>query len=127
MFHDTKAFSGFAVKDLDQARTFYHDTLGLDVRDDPMGMLGLHLGSGAEIMVYPKPDHQPATYTILNFPVEDVEKAVDELAARGVSFERYDQPGLKTDDRGVFRGPGFRACWVRDPDGNTLAITETSG
>src|SRR5688500_8261237 len=105
MLKESHAFSGFAVDDLGRARDFYHQTLGLEVSDE-MGMLQLHLGGGAAVLVYPKPDHVPATYTVLNFPVDDVEKAVDELTRAGVHFEHYDRPDLKTDAKGICRDSG---------------------
>jgi len=120
MFRDTHAFSSFAVPDLDAARSFYGDTLGLDVSDGPMGVLALELEGGRTILVYPKPDFTPATYTILNFPVEDVDAAVDELTARGVEFERYE--GFGQDERGIARGNGPDIAWFKDPAGNVLAV-----
>jgi catechol 2,3-dioxygenase-like lactoylglutathione lyase family enzyme len=119
MFGDSKAFSGFAVPDLDQARAFYGDTLGLQTSEDH-GLLTLHLAGDRQVVVYPKPDHTPATYTILNFPVDDVEAAVDELASRGVRFERYD--GMDQDDKGISRGQGPDIAWFRDPAGNILSV-----
>jgi catechol 2,3-dioxygenase-like lactoylglutathione lyase family enzyme len=119
---DSAAFSGFAVPDVQAARQFYADTLGLRVEvDDAMGgMLTLHLGGGTNVLVYPKPDHVPATYTVLNFPVDDVEKAVDELTARGVRFERYD--GFDQDEKGIARGQGPDIAWFTDPAGNVMAV-----
>jgi catechol 2,3-dioxygenase-like lactoylglutathione lyase family enzyme len=119
---DSAAFSGFAVPDVEAAHRFYADTLGLrvDVDQEMGGMLTLHLGGGGDVLVYPKPDHVPATYTVLNFPVEDVEKAVDELAARGVRFERYD--GFEQDDKGIARGQGPDIAWFTDPAGNVLSV-----
>jgi catechol 2,3-dioxygenase-like lactoylglutathione lyase family enzyme len=124
MLKDSKAFSGFSVDDLEAARGFYGDTLGLDVTvvDESMGLLSINLASGATVMVYAKPGHQPATFTVLNFPVADVEKAVDDLAAAGVSFERYD--GFDQDDRGISRGPGPLIAWFTDPAGNVLSVLE---
>jgi predicted enzyme related to lactoylglutathione lyase len=125
MFKDSKAFSGFAVKDLEAAKTFYGETLGVEVSDEPMGTIGLHLGSGATVFVYPKEDHVPATYTILNFPVTDVEKAVDELVAAGVKMEHYDSPGIKTDAKGIARGGGGPTiAWFTDPSGNILSVLD---
>jgi catechol 2,3-dioxygenase-like lactoylglutathione lyase family enzyme len=124
VFTDSQAFSGFSVDDIDRARTFYRDTLGLDVSDNSMGFLNIHLPTGGEILVYPKPDHVPATFTILNFPVADIDAAVDALNARGVVTKIYDD-GF-TDDRGISRptdpqfGPPI--CWFRDPAGNVLAV-----
>jgi catechol 2,3-dioxygenase-like lactoylglutathione lyase family enzyme len=125
MFRDTKAFSGFAVDDLDRAKEFYGETLGLNVSEQN-GLLELRLGSGAVVLVYPKPDHEPATYTILNFPVDDVERAVDELTGQGVRFEIYDEPDLKTDERGIASAIGPRIAWFRDPAGNILSVLEES-
>jgi predicted enzyme related to lactoylglutathione lyase len=122
VFKDSKAFSGFAVKELDAAKVFYGDTLGLDVKDQPMGTLGIGLGSGATVMVYHKPDFVPATYTILNFPVADVEAAVDRLTAAGVQMQRY--PGLDQDAKGISRGEGPTIAWFTDPSGNILAVLD---
>jgi catechol 2,3-dioxygenase-like lactoylglutathione lyase family enzyme len=122
MFGDTKAFSGFAVDDVDQARRFYADTLGIRVTEEH-GLLTLHLAGGDRpTLAYPKPGHTPADYTILNFPVDDIEAAVDALTARGVRFERYD--GFEQDERGVFRGGGPLIAWFRDPAGNVLSVLE---
>jgi predicted enzyme related to lactoylglutathione lyase len=120
MFANTPAFSGFAVDDIDAARTFYGETLGLDVKDGPMGVLNVELAGGRPTMIYPKPDFTPATYTILNFPVEDVDAAVDELAARGVQMERYE--GFEQDDKGIARGQGPDIAWFKDPAGNILSV-----
>lgn len=121
MFGDTKAFSGFAVDDLRKAKEFYGGTLGLRVTEEN-GMLQLHITGGTDILVYPKPEHTPATFTVLNFPVDDIDKAVDELAARGVSFERYE--GMEADERGVFRGGGPYIAWFKDPAGNILSVLQ---
>jgi catechol 2,3-dioxygenase-like lactoylglutathione lyase family enzyme len=123
MFRDSRAFSGFAVKDLDTAKAFYGTTLGLEIEDHPMGTIGLHLGSGATVMVYPKPDHVPASYTILNFPVTDVEAAVDGLIAAGVRMERYE--GFEQDAKGIARDErGPTIAWFTDPSGNILAVLD---
>jgi catechol 2,3-dioxygenase-like lactoylglutathione lyase family enzyme len=124
MFKDTKAFSGFSVKDVPQARTFYGDTLGLEVKDGKMGILELHIAGGNRIIVYPKKDHVPATFTILNFPVKDVEKTVDALAAKGIAFEQYHSNGLDTDEKGIFRKGGPLIAWFKDPSGNILSVIE---
>jgi predicted enzyme related to lactoylglutathione lyase len=122
MFKDTKAFSGFSVDDIPKAKTFYGDTLGLAVSEEN-GMLQLHLAGGGEIIVYPKPNHAPASFTILNFAVDDIETAADELAERGVSFERYD--GMDADERGIHRaGPGPAIAWFTDPAGNILSVLQ---
>jgi catechol 2,3-dioxygenase-like lactoylglutathione lyase family enzyme len=123
MLKDVQAFSGFSVDDIPAAREFYGTTLGLEV-SDVEDMLDITLGSGAHVLIYPKPSHEPATYTVLNFPVGDVDSAVDDLTSRGVAFERYDEPDLKTDEKGVFRGPGPTIAWFRDPAGNILAVLE---
>ena len=122
MFADTKAFSGFSVDDLAAARTFYADTLGLDVTvlSEEMGLLQLNLAGGGTVMAYAKEGHQPASFTILNFPVTDVEAAVDELTGKGVSFERYD--GFDQDEKGIARGQGPDIAWFTDPAGNILAV-----
>jgi catechol 2,3-dioxygenase-like lactoylglutathione lyase family enzyme len=124
MLKDSKAFSGFSVDDFETARAFYADTLGLDVTvyDESMGLLSLDLTGGGTVMIYAKDTHQPATYTVLNFPVADVEKAVDELTAKGVSFERYD--GFDQDERGISRGPGPLIAWFADPAGNLLSVLQ---
>jgi catechol 2,3-dioxygenase-like lactoylglutathione lyase family enzyme len=121
MFADSKAFSGFAVADLQKARQFYAETLGLRT-SERYGLMTLHLAGGRDTLVYPKPDHIPATYTILNFPVDDIEAAVDELARRGVQFERY--PGGTQDEKGIHRGEGPYIAWFRDPAGNILSVLQ---
>jgi catechol 2,3-dioxygenase-like lactoylglutathione lyase family enzyme len=124
MLKDTKAFSGFSVDDFEAARAFYAGTLGLDVTvyDESMGLLSLDLTGGGTVMIYAKDTHQPATYTVLNFPVADVEKAVDELTAKGVSFERY--ADFDQDERGISRGPGPLIAWFTDPAGNVLSVLQ---
>lgn len=124
MFGDTKAFSGFAVDDLAKARAFYEGTLGVRVTEQG-GLLTLHLAGGDRpTLVYPKGDHAPATYTILNFPVEDVDAAVDALVERGVEMERY--PGTDQDERGISRDPnGPRIAWFTDPAGNILSVLQS--
>ena len=122
MFSNTHAFSGFAVDDIDEAKRFYGETLGLKVTDGPMGVLTLELAGDRPTMIYPKPDFTPATYTILNFLVDDIEKAVDELSARGVSFERYE--GFEQDEKGIFRGEGPTIAWFTDAAGNILAVIQ---
>jgi catechol 2,3-dioxygenase-like lactoylglutathione lyase family enzyme len=123
MFRDARAFSGFAVPDTAAAKGFYGGTLGLEVTEED-GILTLHVAGGRPILVYPKPDHEPATYTILNFPVADVDAAVDRLVAAGVRFEVYDREDLRTDERGVLRGAGPTIAWFRDPAGNILSVIE---
>jgi catechol 2,3-dioxygenase-like lactoylglutathione lyase family enzyme len=124
MLKESKAFSGFSVDDTRKAKEFYGQTLGLKVTDSEENTVELHLGSGASVLIYPKPNHTPATFTILNFPVDNVDKAVDELTKRGVRFEIYDLPGLKTDQRGIFRGEGPTIAWFKDPAGNILSVLE---
>jgi catechol 2,3-dioxygenase-like lactoylglutathione lyase family enzyme len=123
MLANSEAFSGFAAPDLAQAKQFYGETLGLNVSGQPEeGALTLELAGGRNVLVYIKPDHAPATYTILNFPVGDVEGTVDALAARGVEFEKYE--GFEQDEKGILRGQGPLIAWFRDPAGNILSIIE---
>ena len=124
MLTDSPAFSGFSVDDLEAARRFYEETLGLRISDVPEmeGLIRLHLGSGADVLVYAKPGHAPATYTVLNFPVPDVEKAVDELSARGVRFEHYEDP--PTDEKGIMRAGGPLIAWFTDPAGNVFSVIQ---
>ena len=123
MFEKTHAFSGFSVDDVNKAKDFYGKTLGLKV-DEEHGMLTLHVAGGTNILVYPKENHTPATFTILNFPVDDVERAVDDLTKRGVRFERYDEASLKTDAKGIMRGNGPDIAWFKDPAGNILSVIQ---
>ena len=122
MLKDSKAFSGFSVDDIAKAKAFYGDTLGLDVSEEH-GMLDLRLAGGTEVLIYPKPNHEPATYTILNFPVDDIEQTVDRLSERGVRFEQYEGE-IETDERGIFRGEGPLIAWFKDPAGNILSVLE---
>jgi predicted enzyme related to lactoylglutathione lyase len=126
MFKDTEPFSSFAVDDIEQARQFYGETLGIDAEAfaEPTGLLALHHPGGRDTMVYVKPDFVPATYTVLNFPVDDVEAAVDALTERGVSFERYE--GFDQDEKGISRGDGPDIAWFKDPAGNILAVMKQS-
>jgi catechol 2,3-dioxygenase-like lactoylglutathione lyase family enzyme len=122
MFGQTKAFSGFSVDDVAAAKAFYGETLGLEVTE-AYGLLRLHLAGGTEVLAYPKGEqHAPATFTILNFQVEDIDAAVDELTRRGVVFQRY--PGLEADEKGVFRGGGPFIAWFTDPAGNILSVLQ---
>jgi len=125
MFRNTPAFSGFSVNDVRKAKDFYGNTLEMDVSEVPemRDLLELRVAGGARILIYPKADHQPASFTILNFPVPDIEKAVDELARRGVRFERYGEP-IKTDAKGIFRGGGPLIAWFKDPAGNVLSVLQ---
>jgi len=119
MFEHTKAFSGFSVDDVDAAKRFYGETLGVQVSENDAG-LTLDLAGDRPTLIYPKDDHEPASFTILNFPVDDIEAAVDELVARGVEFERYE--GFDQDERGIMRGGGPLIAWFRDPAGNILSV-----
>ena len=125
MFKDTKAFSGFSVNDVQKAKEFYGQTLGLDV-SEAHGLLTLHIAGGTKILMYPKENHTPATFTILNFPVDNIEQAVDELARKGVHFESYNTGDLVTDEKGIFRGQGPKIAWFKDPAGNLLSVLEES-
>jgi catechol 2,3-dioxygenase-like lactoylglutathione lyase family enzyme len=124
MFENTKAYSGFAVDDLQKAQEFYGETLGLKttVLDEENGLMSLELAGDRPTLVYRKPDFTPATYTILNFPVDDIDEAVDGLAARGVRFERYD--AFEQDEKGIARGNGPQIAWFKDPAGNVLSVLQ---
>ena len=123
MLTDSPAFSGFSVNDLEAARRFYEDSLGLRTSDLAMdGLLRLELGGGGYVLVYAKIDHTPATFTVLNFPVPDVEKAVDDLSARGVRFEHYENP--PTDEKGIMRAGGPLIAWFTDPAGNVFSVMQ---
>jgi catechol 2,3-dioxygenase-like lactoylglutathione lyase family enzyme len=125
LLKDSHAFSGFAVKDLAEAKAFYSETLGLKVTSGSMGVLKLHLAGGNNVLVYPKSNHVPATYTVLNFPVDSVDQAVDTLSAHGVRFEHYDMPTLKADAKGICRGSGGPViAWFKDPSGNIFSVLE---
>src|SRR5262249_18309071 len=126
MLKDSKAFSGFSANDIPKVKEFYGRTLGLDVSESH-GVLTLRLAAGNNVLIYPKPNHVPATFTVLNFPVEDVDRAVDELTKRGVRFEQYDLPNLKTDKKGIMRGNGPAIAWLKDPAGNILSVIEKAG
>ena len=122
MFGTTKAFSGFSVNDIPAAAAFYRDKLGLTV-EEQNGMLTLRLGSGGTVLVYPKENHVPATYTVLNFPVDDIDSTVDELTAKGMQFERYE--GMPADGKGIMRaGHGPDIAWFRDPAGNVISVLQ---
>lgn len=122
MFTPVQGFSSFSVDDIDAARAFYSEKLGLTVTDDDMGIIRIGLPGGAEVMAYPKPDHTPASFTILNLVVTDVDAAVDELNGRGVQTKIYDNPDLPTDDKGIMRDNGPAIAWFRDPAGNVLSV-----
>jgi len=126
MFNTSKAFSSFSVNDIAKAKDFYGKTLGLEVSSGPEGTLVLELSDSTKALMYPKPNHQPASFTVLNFPVDSVDKAVDDLSKRGVRFEIYNEPNLKTDQRGISRGNGPTIAWFKDPAGNILSVLEAA-
>ena len=121
MLNASHAFSGFSTNDIAAARAFYADTLGVDVSEEN-GMLTLRLAGGGRVLIYPKPNHEPATFTVLNFPVDDIEATVDRLIAAGVAFERY--LGANQDERGINRDQGPAIAWFQDPAGNILSVLE---
>ena len=124
MFKDVKAFSSFSVNDLEKAKNFYNKTLGIEISEGMMGILTLHLSGGGEVIIYPKPNHEPATFTVLNFPVPDVEKAVDKLISLGIAFEQYGGD-IKTNEKGIASGGGGpKIAWFKDPAGNILSVLE---
>jgi catechol 2,3-dioxygenase-like lactoylglutathione lyase family enzyme len=129
MFKDSKAFSSFSVRDLQKAKEFYGERLGLEVTEMPEG-LQLRLARGHAIFLYPKPNHEPASFTVLNFSVNDIDAAVAELKSLGIKLEHYDQGDIKTDEKGIFRSTGPRSgptiAWFKDPDGNILSVLEDS-
>ncbi len=125
MLKNSKAFSGFSANDIAKEKEFYAGTLGLNV-SEAHGILTLRLAGGHNVIIYPKPNHVPATFTVLNFPVDDVDLAVDELKKRGVRFEQYNLPDLKTDEKGIMRGNGPTIAWFKDPAGNILSVIEES-
>jgi catechol 2,3-dioxygenase-like lactoylglutathione lyase family enzyme len=124
MLEESKAFSGFSVNDVQKAKAFYGGTLGLEVSEEN-GILTLHLAGDTPVIIYPKEHHTPASFTVLNFPVDDVDKTVDELTKRGVRFEIYSDPDIKTDAKGIHRNPGPTIAWFKDPAGNVLSVLES--
>jgi predicted enzyme related to lactoylglutathione lyase len=126
VLRDAPAFASFSVDDLQQAKKFYGQTLGLNVSEEQDMGLNLRMAGGTQVFIYPKPNHEPATFTVLNFPVGDLEETMDGLSKRGVRFETYDQPDLKTDEKGVAKGPGPgpKIAWFKDPAGNVLSVLE---
>ena len=122
MLEKSKGFSGFSVDDIQKAKTFYQNTLGLTVKDNPMGLIELHIEGSNTILVYPKPNHTPATFTILNFPVSDIEKTVAALTEKGVVFEQY--PALNTNEKGISHNEGPLIAWFKDPAGNILSVIQ---
>ncbi len=124
MLTNSKAFSSFSVNDLQKAKSFYHEILGLTVADNPMGIIELHLEGGNKILVYPKPNHIPATFTVLNFPVNNIEDSVNGLIRKGVSFEQYNDE-IQTDEKGISRANGGPLiAWFKDPAGNIFSLIE---
>lgn len=124
MFKNTKAFSSFSVDNLDSAKSFYTQTLGLDVKEQ-YGGLSVNIAGSSPLMVYQKDDHKPATFTVLNFPVDDIQRSVDELTSKGVTFEQYDTPDIKTDEKGISKwenGPSM--AWFKDPAGNVFGLMQ---
>ena len=117
-----KSFSSFSVNDLNKAKDFYSQTLGLDVSETPEG-LELRTGDST-VFLYPKPNHTPASFTVLNFKVNDIDEAIEELASQGINLEHYNLPDMKTDTRGIFRAPDHQICWFKDPAGNILSVIE---
>ena len=125
MLKHSKAFSGFSVDDISKAKKFYGETLGLEVKDNPMGLIELIIEGGSHIIIYPKPNHVAATFTVLNFPVANIDEAADELTTKGITFEQYNEP-IKTDEKGICRsdGKGPDIAWFKDPAGNILSVLE---
>jgi len=126
MFKNSKAFSGFSTNDIPKAKDFYSKVLGLEVTEEMEGILALHIAGSSNVIIYPKPNHSPATFTVLNFPVDNIDQTVDELTKRGVKMEIYDEGDLKTDSKGIMRGEGPTIAWFKDPAGNILSVLEDS-
>ena len=124
MFKDVKAFSGYSANDVQAAKKFYGDVLGIETKMGMEGILELHIAGSSPVIIYPKDNHEPATFTVLNFPVPDIEDAVAGLKAKGVVFESYNLPNFKTDDDNIFRGGGPLIAWFKDPAGNILSVIE---
>lgn len=127
MLKNSKGFSSFAVNEIPKAKDFYQNILGLTVKDNPMGLIELEISGSSNILVYPKPNHQPATFTVLNFPVDDINAAVDALIDKGITFEQYDEAYLKTDEKGISKDNGGPSiAWFKDPSGNILSVIEVN-
>ncbi len=124
MFKEAKAFSGFSTNDMAAAKDFYGSLLGLKVKEGMEGILELHIKGSTPVIIYPKPNHETSTFTVLNFPVTDIKKAVEELKNKGVSFESYDMENFKTDSDNIFRGGGPHIAWFKDPAGNILSVIQ---
>lgn len=124
MLQNSKAFSGYSVDNIEKAKDFYANVLGLKVKDNPMGIIELHFSNENSVILYPKPNHEPATFTVLNFPVKEIEKAVDTLSEKGVKFIQYEEP-IKTDEKGIcWSSEGPNIAWFKDPAGNILSVLE---
>ena len=124
MLQTSKAFSGYSVDDIKKAKDFYGNILGLNVKDNPMGLIELHFQNGNSVIIYPKPNHEPATFTVLNFPVKNIEKTLDDLSKKGVEFIQYKEP-IKTDTKGIcWNAEGPNIAWFKDPAGNMLSVLE---
>ena len=123
MFKESKAFSSFSITDLEKSRSFYRDILGLEITE-PMGHLALQISGRISVFLYSKPNHTPATFTVLNFPVDNLEETMEELRQRGVEFEIYKEDGFETDENGVMSGEGMKIAWFKDPSGNILSVIE---
>ncbi len=123
MLRDSRAFSGFSVADIEKAKKFYGNKLGLKVKDSPMGIIELHFSNGNKVIIYPKPNHEPATFTVLNFPVGQIEKAVEELSQKGIKFLQYGEP-IKTNEKGICDNGDHAIAWFKDPAGNILSLIE---
>lgn len=127
MLKNREVFSSFSVNDIQEAKDFYQGTLGIEVKDSPMGVIELQISGSNNVLIYPKPNHIPATFTVLNFPVDNIDDAADELIAKGVKFELYHTEHIKTDEKGISRDNGGpNIAWFRDPAGNILSILETT-
>jgi predicted enzyme related to lactoylglutathione lyase len=126
MLQHKNIFCSFSVNDIEKAKAFYSDTLGIDASKSEMGTLDLNIGNDAKVMLYPKPNHEPATFTVLNLVVSDIEKTVDELNGKGVIFEQY-EGDIKTDAKGIMRGNGPLIAWFKDPAGNIISVIEDRG
>lgn len=125
MLKNSKGFSSFAVNDIPKAKDFYQNVLGLNVKDNPMGLIELEISGSSNILLYPKPNHQPATFTVLNFPVDDIDAAVDALIDKGITFEQYDDEYLTTNEKGISKDHGGPSiAWFKDPAGNILSVIE---
>lgn len=123
MFKNNKAFSGFSVSNMSEAKKFYGETLGMEVKVEDMGSTSITIANGSKVFIYPKDNHTPATFTVLNFPVDDIEKTVDELVKKGIKFEQY-EGDIKTDEKGIFRGEGPLIAWFKDPAGNIISVLQ---